>query len=69
MVENSPNRVQSVDRALLILETLSNYDMLSLMELSEKVHLHKATTHRLVNSLLENGYIEKNPLTKQYKIS
>lgn len=69
MVENSPNRVQSVDRALLILETLSNYDMLSLMEISEKVHLHKATTHRLINSLLENGYIEKNPVTKQYKIS
>lgn len=69
MAANSPNRVQSVDRALLILETLSNYEMLSLMEISEKVHLHKATTHRLINSLLENGYIEKNPVTKQYKIS
>lgn len=69
MSENSPSRVQTIDRALRILETLSNYDNLSLAEISEKVQLHKATTHRLVNSLLENGYIEKDPATKKYRIS
>lgn len=69
MAENTSPRVQSIDRALLILETLSNYDSLSLIEISKKVNLHKATTYRLVNSLLENGYIEKMPSTKQYRIS
>lgn len=69
MSKNSTTRVQSVDRALSILETLSNYESLSLLEISEKVHLHKATTHRLVNSLLDNGYIEKDPITKHYRIS
>lgn len=69
MVANSPVRVQTIDRALTILETLSNYETLSLMQISEKVGLHKATTHRLVNSLLENGYIEKEPVTKHYRIS
>lgn len=69
MPENSTRRVQTIDRASFILETLSKYDDLSLAELSEKVHLHKATTHRLVNSLLENGYIEKEPATKKYRIS
>ncbi|MFL2105272.1 IclR family transcriptional regulator [Desemzia sp. FAM 23991] len=69
MANNSPGKVQTIDRALSILEVLSNYDNLSLMEISEKVQLHKATTHRLVNSLLENGYIEKDATTKKYRIS
>ncbi|MFL2133270.1 IclR family transcriptional regulator [Desemzia sp. FAM 24101] len=69
MANNSPGKVQTIDRALSILEILSNYDNLSLMEISEKVQLHKATTHRLVNSLLENGYIEKDATTKKYRIS
>lgn len=69
MAENTTNRVQTIDRASFILETLSNYDNLSLAEISEKVQLHKATTHRLVNSMLENGYIEKDPTTKKYRIS
>ncbi|MBM6615463.1 IclR family transcriptional regulator [Desemzia sp. RIT804] len=69
MANNSPGRVQTIDRALSILEILSNYDNLSLMEISEKVQLHKATTHRLINSLLENGYIEKDATTKKYRIS
>ena len=51
---NTSTKVQSIDRALSILETLADYPSLSLMELSEKVRLHKATTHRLVNSLMEN---------------
>jgi hypothetical protein len=41
---NTSPKVQSIDRALAILETLADYPSLSLMELSEKVHLHKATT-------------------------
>ncbi|MBS4534776.1 IclR family transcriptional regulator [Clostridium sp. D2Q-14] len=69
MSTNSKTRVQSIDRALCILETLSNYESLSLVEISEKVNLHKATTHRLVNSLLDNGYIEKDLSTKHYRIS
>lgn len=69
MSENSTSRVQTIDRASFILETLSKYDNLSLAEISEKVELHKATTHRLVNALLENGYIEKETTTKKYRIS
>src|SRR5690606_8763718 len=69
MTNNPTGGVQTIDRALTILETLSNYDNLSLMEISEKVQLHKATTHRLINSLLQNGYIEKDPTTKKYRIS
>uniref|UniRef100_UPI00344B97FC IclR family transcriptional regulator n=1 Tax=Carnobacterium sp. TaxID=48221 RepID=UPI00344B97FC len=68
-VPKSVQSVQSVDRALSILEVLSNHDSLSLVEISKKVDLHKATTYRLVNSLLENEYVEKIEATKHYRIS
>lgn len=63
------SKVQSIDRAVSILEVLSEYKSLSLHELSEKVKLHKATTHRIVNSLVDNGFIEQIKETKQYRIS
>lgn len=63
------SKVQSIDRAVSILETLSNHSSLSLNELSEKVQLHKATTHRLVHSLMDNGFIEQLEETKKYRIS
>lgn len=63
------SKVQSIDRAVSILEILSEYTSLSLHELSEKVQLHKATTHRIVNSLVDNGFIEQMKETKQYRIS
>ncbi|MDE1547629.1 IclR family transcriptional regulator [Jeotgalibaca caeni] len=63
------SKVQSIDRAVSIIETLSDYPSLSLNDLSDKVQLHKATTHRLVHSLIENGLIEQIEDTKQYRIS
>ena len=63
------SKVQSIDRAVSILEILSEYPSLSLHELSEQAELHKATTHRLVNSLVDNGFIEQMEETKQYRIS
>lgn len=69
MEQNSGSKVQSIDRAISILETLSNYPSLSLNDLSEQVDLHKATTHRLVQSLVENGFVEQLGDTKHYRIS
>lgn len=67
--QNGSSKVQSVDRTISILETLSNFPSLSLNDLSEQVKLHKATTHRLVQSLVENGFVEQLNDTKQYRIS
>ncbi|WP_027108902.1 IclR family transcriptional regulator [Lacticigenium naphthae] len=69
MTSETSSTVQSVDRALKILEALSKQDSMSLVTLSEETGLHKATAHRLVNTLLVNGYIEQNPSTKHYAIS
>ena len=52
--------VQSIDRALSILEEISvSKDGLGVTELSARVGLHKSTTHRLLSALLERGYVEK----------
>ncbi|RIO94793.1 helix-turn-helix domain-containing protein, partial [Staphylococcus gallinarum] len=51
------SNVQSVDRALTILEIISNEETVSLKELVEFTGLSKSTIHRIVNSLIVNGYV------------
>lgn len=67
--QTNVSSVQTIDRAARILETLADYPSLGLMELSEKVGLHKTTVHRLVASLMQNGFVEQDPDSKQYCIS
>lgn len=52
--------VQSLDRALDILEELAqSRKPLGLSELAREVSLSKTTVHRLLQTLLERGYVEK----------
>lgn len=53
--------VQSVDRALVILETLSMHPKgLGVGEISERTELHKSTAHRLLATLVDKGYVKQN---------
>ena len=53
--------VQSVDRALGILETLSmDPKGLGVGEISERTQLHKSTVHRLLATLVDKGYVKQN---------
>jgi len=63
------NTVQSVERALLILETIASYKSISLNEISKAVSLNKATILRLVNTLCLNDYITKDAFTGQYSLT
>lgn len=61
--------VQSIDRMFNILEEISIHDDgIGISDLSDKVNLHKSTVHRLVSSLIENGYVKQQEDTK-YKIT
>lgn len=61
MSEKNEHSVQSVDRSLDILEALaSEQGGLGVTEIAKKVGLHKSTVHRLLSTLLERGYVEKN---------
>ncbi len=60
-------KVQSVERALKILEVLSkSQEGLSLTDISRKIDLHKSTVYRLLNTLIQEGYVEQNKTTHHY---
>lgn len=61
--------IQSVERALDLLETLSEEpDGLSLMELSVRTGLHVSTCHHLLATLFNRGYVIQDPRTKFYML-
>lgn len=71
MTENiaPTNRVQSIDRAFEILETLAvEKDGLGVTEIGNRVDLHKSTVHRLLTSMSHKGYIEQNSDTGMYRL-
>ncbi len=59
--------VQSVERALSILEVLANYrDGLGVTDISEKVDLHKSTVYRLLSTLISMDYVIQDKETNRY---
>ncbi len=55
------NKVQSVIKAMKIFEELVyNGSAISLSKLSDRVELNISTVHRLINTLLDLGYVEQN---------
>lgn len=63
------SNVQSLDRALNLLEIISKHGPISLNELVEMTQLSKTTIHRLVKSLIENNYVKQDTLTHQYELT
>lgn len=63
------NTVQSLDRAIEILEALANEGKsLGVTELSKKLGLHKSTVHRMLSTWVEWGYVEKSWDDDRYKL-
>lgn len=68
-MSNKEAVVQSVDRALTILEELSKHkEGCGVTALSHVVGLHKSTTHRLLLTLLHRGYVKKDMHTDRYML-
>lgn len=58
---NSANRVEAVERALMILDAfVEDGEILSLAALAQKTGLHKSTILRLAGSLQRFGYLRRN---------
>lgn len=63
------NFIQSVDRALQILETFSKENReLGVTEVSNILGLHKSTTFGILATLENKGFVEQNPNTGKYKL-
>lgn len=66
-VKSTDQAVQSIERALVILETLGqNPHGIGVTELAQSVGLHKSTVHRLLSTLLAFGYVEQDKDTERY---
>ncbi|MEW6522742.1 MAG: IclR family transcriptional regulator [Bacillota bacterium] len=67
--EPSGNRVQSVDRALALLEALAEVgNAAGLVELSERVDLDASTAHRLLQTLQARGFVRQEEGTRRYSL-
>lgn len=63
------NRVQSIDRAVAILECFNEEKKeLRLSEISEKLGLNKSTAHGIITTLKYHGFISQDEETQKYKL-
>lgn len=59
----------AVDRAFQILELISRRGTMSLNDLHKELGVSKASLMRLAYTLVENGYLSKNPQTGSYSMT
>ena len=60
--------VQSVDRALSILEALARHGEAGVTELAGELDVHKSTAFRLVSALENRGLVEQNSERGKYRL-
>ena len=60
--------VQSVVRALDIIQCFNSHQELGISEISEMMQLSKSTIYGLVNTLAVKGYLEQNRSTQKYHL-
>ena len=67
MANENSGAVQSVVRALSLLQVLAESPAdCSLTEITRQAKLPPSTAHRLLNSLIQAGYVSQNPETARY---
>jgi IclR family acetate operon transcriptional repressor len=65
---NGIGTVQSINRALGLLETLARHDGIRLTELARQVGLSLSTTHRLMTTLQQHGFVQCSQVTNQWHV-
>ena len=60
--------VQSVDRAVSVMEYLSRRGWSGVTEVSREVGIHKSTAYRLLTTLRDRGLVEQNAATEKYRL-
>jgi len=63
------NRVQSLDRALEMLDLLAtNGGEMGVSDLARRLEVHKSTAFRLLATLQDHGLVEQNASTEKYRL-
>lgn len=66
--DNSSQGVQSLVRALEILEALKDKESMRLTELQQQLSLSKGTLHRYLSTLAARGYVVQNARDRSYRL-
>jgi DNA-binding IclR family transcriptional regulator len=67
VVRKSPS-VQSVDRAITVMEFLSQRGWSGVTEVSRELGIHKSTAYRLLTTLRDRGLVEQDAATEKYRL-
>jgi DNA-binding IclR family transcriptional regulator len=67
VVRSSP-LVQSVDRAVSVMEFLSRRGWSGVTEVARELDIHKSTAYRLLTTLRDRGVVEQDAATEKYRL-
>lgn len=67
-VERKSSSVQSVDRAVSVLEFLARNKESGVTEVASEIGTHKSTAYRLLTTLKERGLVEQDEATEKYRL-
>ncbi|GLX70201.1 IclR family transcriptional regulator [Paenibacillus glycanilyticus] len=67
-MEEGKSNVRAVERALDILLCFTEGSNLAMSEIAEKVGLHKSTVHRMLATLEDRGFVERDPSSERYHL-
>jgi DNA-binding IclR family transcriptional regulator len=59
----------SMHKGFAIIEHLSKYGELGIQRLSEELGMNKSTVFRFLSTLCSLGYVQQNPVSKQYSLT
>ncbi len=62
------NFVQSVNRAITVMEFLSDRVSSGVTEVANELDIHKSTAHRLLATLKDRGLVEQDTATEKYRL-
>lgn len=60
--------VQSVDRAISVMELLSRWGWSGVTEVANELNIHKSTAYRLLTTLRDRGLVEQDAATEKYRL-
>lgn len=64
----SSSAVQSVDRAITVMEFLSHQGWSGVTEVANEIGIHKSTAYRLLATLKDRGLVEQDSATEKYRL-
>src|SRR4028119_232332 len=62
------NFVQSVDRAITVMELLSRRGWSGVTEVANELGINKSTAYRLLTTLRDRGLVEQDSATEKYRL-